>query len=91
MEEILLILARTVQLYIGIVVIAMAVRMLMPLLLDVEESRIFFIAGLITEPVIIPVRFVMMKLNIGQDSPIDWAFFATYMLLLLIRMMLPAV
>lgn len=91
MEEILLILAKTVELYIAIVVFAMVVRMIMPLLFDIESSRIYLMCCLITEPVIMPVRFLMMKLNIGQNSPIDWSFFATYMILWLIRTILPAI
>ena len=91
MEEILLILAKTVELSIAIVVFAMVVRMIMPLLFDIESSRIYLMCCLITEPVIMPVRFLMMKLNIGQNSPIDWSFFATYMILWLIRTILPAI
>lgn len=91
MEEILLILAKTVELYVAIVVFAMIVRMIMPMLFDVESSRIYLMCCLISEPVIMPVRFLMMKLNIGQNSPIDWSFFATYMILWIIRTMLPAI
>lgn len=91
MEEIFLILAKTVELYVAIVVLAMVVRMIMPLIFDVESNRIFMMCCIITEPVIMPVRFILMKLNIGQNSPIDWSFFATYMILWLIRTMLPAI
>ena len=91
MEEILLILAKPVELYVAIVVFAMIVRMIMPMLFDVESSRIYLMCCLISEPVIMPVRFLMMKLNIGQNSPIDWSFFATYMILWIIRTMLPAI
>ena len=90
-EEIILILVRTVELYIAVVVLAMAARMLLPLFLNIEESRIYMFCCVVTEPVIMPVRLVMSKLNIGQDSPIDWSFFATYMILWLIRTMLPAI
>ena len=91
MEEILLIIVRTVELYIAIVALAMAVRMLLPIFFDVESNKIYLMSCIITEPVILPVRFLMIKMNIGQDSPIDWSFFVTYLLLWLIRTMIPAV
>jgi hypothetical protein len=37
------------------------------------------------------VRFLLFKLNIGQDSPIDWSFFATYLIMSVASMLLPAI
>ena len=91
METVFLILAKTAELFVSAVVLAMAVRMIMPFFLDIEDSRVYLFTCLITEPIIAPVRFIMIKLNIGQDSPIDWSFFVTYMLLWLIRTVLPVI
>ena len=58
---------------------------------DPESSAVFMFVGVITEVVITPVRYVMYILNIGQDSPIDWAFMVTYLLISLLGSMLPII
>ena len=87
----LYIFAKTVQIIISTVSIAMMIRAILPFFLDIEQSRVYALCCIISEPFIIPVRYVMVKLNIGQDSPIDWAFFATYLILWLLESLLPAI
>ena len=72
-----------------VVYFAMLVRMICSFLLNVEESKIYLIAFMITEPFIIPVRLLMVKLNIGQNSPIDWSFFITSIILSIVTVFLP--
>ena len=69
----------------------MMIRALLPIFVDVEESRVFLFVLVITEPFVIPVRFLLYKLNIGQDSPVDWSFFATYLILSVLTMFLPVI
>ena len=69
----------------------MLIRMLMPIFTDIEESRVYGLSVLITEPFIAPVRFLMTKLNIGQNSPVDWAFFVSSILIVLLINILPAI
>jgi hypothetical protein len=45
----------------------------------------------VTEPFIIPVRALLFRLNIGQDSPIDWAFSLTYILIYIVQLFLPVI
>jgi uncharacterized protein YggT (Ycf19 family) len=45
----------------------------------------------VTEPFIMPVRFIMAKFNILQNSPIDWSFTFAYLLIIFLRFILPAV
>lgn len=91
MIEILYIFAKTVSVILGVVSVAMFLRMLMPFFVDPMESRAYAIACYFTEPFIAPVRAVMFKMNIGQDSPIDWAFSVSYIIILLLRNLLPAI
>jgi hypothetical protein len=65
--------------------------MLLPFFVDPMESRAYAISCLLTEPFIIPVRALMVKLNIGQDSPIDWAFSITYIIIWLLGNLLPSI
>ena len=83
--------AKTVQIIISVVSFSMLIRAIMPFFFDVEGNRFYALACVISEPFIAPVRFVMVKLNIGQNSPIDWSFFATYLILWLLQSMLPAI
>ena len=69
----------------------MMVRALMPFFFDVEESKIYLIACFISEPLIAPVRMIMAKLNIAQTSPVDWAFFVTYLIVWILETMLPVI
>ncbi len=91
METVFFILAKSVQLLLSLVSFAMMVRALMPFFFDVEESRIYLIACYISEPLIAPVRLIMVKLNIGQSSPIDWAFFVTYLIVCMLETILPVI
>ncbi|MBO7196994.1 MAG: YggT family protein [Clostridia bacterium] len=91
MEEIFYILAKTVSIVMEVVSFAMIIRMLLPFFVDPNESRLYVLAFFITEPFIIPVRAIMVRLNIGQDSPIDWAFSITYIILWLLSSLLPAI
>ena len=91
METALLILAKTVQVLLSVVSLAMIVRMLLPFFSNPEESRVYALTCYITEPFIIPVRYILAKLNIGQDSPFDWSFFVTYLIIWALEAFLPAV
>jgi uncharacterized protein YggT (Ycf19 family) len=89
--EVFYILAKTVSVILGVVSFAMLLRMLLPFFVNPMESRIYEIVFFITEPFITPVREVMIKMNIGQDSPIDWAFSVSYIIIWLLRNLLPAI
>ena len=91
METVLFIFAKSVQLLLALVSLAMMVRALMPFFFDVEESKIYLIACFISEPLIAPVRMIMAKLNIAQTSPVDWAFFVTYLIVWILETMLPVI
>lgn len=91
MIEIFYILAKMVSIVLGVVSFTMLARMILPWIVDPMESRAYAITCLITEPFIAPVRAVMVRLNIGQDSPIDWAFSITYILIWLLQNLLPTI
>ncbi len=81
--------ARTVAIILELVSISMLLRMILPFFLDAEESRFYALTYCISEPFVAPVRMILVKLNIGQNSPIDWAFFATYMIIWVLQTFLP--
>lgn len=91
METLFYIIAKTVAILLEVVYFGMLARAILPFFLDPEESRLIGISFLITEPFIAPIRFLLVRFNIGQDSPIDWAFFITAILLSVLTTILPVI
>ncbi len=91
MEETLFFIAKFVSVLLEVVSFAMIIRALMPIFIDVDGNRFYALTALITEPFVAPVRFLLEKFNIGQSSPIDWGFFATYLIIWLIQLFLPSI
>lgn len=91
METIFYFLAKCVQILLDIVSLSMMVRAIMPIFADVEESGFYALTVAITEPFVAPVRFLFAKLNIGQDTPVDMAFFATFIILWVLGIFLPVI
>ena len=91
MEQLFYLLAKTVSVLFSVVSFAMLIRVVIPWFFDPLESRVYAIVCLVTEPFIIPVRAILEKLDIGQNSPIDWSFMITYLLFSIIQMILPEI
>lgn len=89
METLFLIIGRTLSVWLGAVSYAMLARMLLPLFVNPEESRIYRVTYAISEPAILPVRAVMAKMDVGQNSLFDIPFTVTYFIILIVRMFLP--
>ena len=91
MEFILYLIAKCVRVFLDIMSLSMMIRVLLPLFADVDNSPIFMITVAITEPFIAPVRILLDKLGIGQNTPIDMGFMATYLILFILDLFLPAI
>lgn len=91
MEAFFYIIAKTISILLDITYFAMLARVFLPFFVIPEESRLYALASVLTEPFIIPFRFIMMKLNIGQNSPLDWSFFVAAVALSIIQGALPAI
>lgn len=83
--------AKLIAITLDAVTFAMLIRMLLPLFLDTENSRIYAFVCVISEPFIAPVRFLLAKFNLLQGSVIDWSFTITYLLIVMLRYMLPII
>jgi len=90
-EPILHFFASFVAVLLDAVSFAMFIRMLLSLLFDSEDSRISVFLACITEPFIIPIRYLMVKFNILQNSPIDWSFTVSYLVIVVLRFLLPVI
>ncbi len=74
-----------------VVSVCMIVRMLLPLFFDVDGNRFFGMITALTELFVAPVRALLIKFNIGQNSPVDWGFFATYLIIWILQLFLPTI
>ena len=81
--------ARLVNATLSAVSLAMLIRMLIPIFTGSENGKFYIFLACITEPFIAPVRFLLVKFNILQNSPIDWSFTLTYLLIAIIQLLLP--
>lgn len=88
---ILIVFAKCISLLLSAVSFCMLARMILSFFPSMQESRAALFVTLVTEPFIIPVRALLFKLNVGQDSPIDWAFSLSYILICIVQMFLPIV
>lgn len=68
--------------------IAMFLRALLSWFPIDEESRLMSFLYTITEPVIQPIRALLYRLNLFQNSPLDVSFFITYIIIALLSMLL---
>ncbi len=91
METVFYILAKSVSVAIDVISLSMMVRAFLPLFADVEESSLYMLSVAITEPFVAPIRFVMERLGIGLNTPIDMGFLASYIILCILDLLLPAI
>ena len=90
MELIFYLLAKTVDISLSLISWAMIGRMLLPLFTG-EDGRLYAFCYAVTEPIVIPFRYLMVKLNIGQGLPIDLSFTFAYLVIIIIDMFLPVI
>lgn len=91
MEVLLYILAKTVSIYLSAVYISMFLRVLLQFFVDVDKNPIYLICCYISEPFIVPFRFILEKLNIGQNSPIDVGYITASIAVCVLSFILPAI
>ena len=86
----LYVLCKGVAVFLDVMSTLMLVRVILPFIVNPEESRLYLFVATATEIFVYPVRFVFDALNLFSDSPLDMAFLFSYFLLVLLRMFLPA-
>ena len=76
-----------VLIFIEVLTFAMLIRAILSWLTD-GSSKIARFLYILTEPAIMPVRKLMVKMNWLQNSPIDFSFTITYFVLMIVEMIL---
>jgi uncharacterized protein YggT (Ycf19 family) len=90
MPEPLFVLVRFVLLFIEVLSFAMLFRALFSWFFEGESGLTRFLY-VVTEPVVIPIRKLFVKLNWFQDSPFDFSFTLAFLALWLYEMILTSV
>lgn len=86
----LYILVAAVDLFLEMLLLAMFVRALFSWFAS-EDNRIHSFLISVTEPFILPVRAFLVRFNLLTDSPIDFSFMITSLLIWFISILLPGV
>ena len=87
----LFVVAKTIEIFIGLIVFAMLLRVILPLFIaEPESNRFYILAHVLSELVVAPVRVIFDKLGVGKNSPFDWSFIVGYLFLIIIQSALPA-
>lgn len=91
LQTILYILCTTLELYVYFLQSAMLLRALLSFFPAAQESPLAAFLYLATEPAILPVRVLLAKLGVGEDSPIDMSFTFTALILMILPAFLPTI
>ncbi len=92
MEQILYVFAKTVDLFLGLIYIAILVRMFFPIFSpEPEGNMVFRTSFVLSEIVVAPARLILRIFNIGQNSPLDFSVIGGMLLLSIINIFLPAI
>lgn len=88
MEELFYLVSHTVQFFLSALSWLLLGRALLSFFAN-EESPIFAFCCIVTEPVVAPVRGLLSKVPVFAESPIDFSFMATCLLIILVQYALP--
>ena len=80
----------SVQIFLNVLLYAMFFRAILSWFLSPESPILGFLM-IITEPFILPFRFILVKLNLLQDSPIDFSSLVAYLVIMLVSYALPTI
>lgn len=88
MDRLFFIVSRSVYFFLDALMLLLLARVLMSFFTD-EESRFYNFCYAITEPVVAPVRNLLSLVPALEDSPIDFSYMATSLIVILVQHALP--
>ena len=87
MPEPIYILVQFIIVFIDVITIAMCIRAVLSWFYDGDGAFVRLLYC-ITEPAILPIRKLLVKMNWLQNSPMDFSFLLTYIVLFIIQALL---
>ena len=82
--------AESVQLFLSFLLFAMFLRAILSWFFEPDSPLLSFLT-VVTEPFILPFRYLLIKLNLLQDSPLDFSSLIAYLAIYLISFALPTI
>jgi len=90
LAELIAVLTSTVAVFVTALSYLILARVLVQVFSD-EESKTYQFCYALTEPVVAPVRSVLSRIDALSESPLDFSYLATFILLSIVRLMLPTI
>lgn len=91
LTTVLYVICTAVQLLVYFLQTAMFLRALLSWFVMDEENFFLRLLWAVTEPAIMPVRALLARFGVGEDSPVDIGFFVTMLALMVVGAILPTV
>lgn len=95
MQTFLFIMCQTASVLLGLIAVAMILRLILSFFVEDEEegeeNRFLVFLALITEPITAPVRALLSVFGIGDDSPVDIGYYVALGIILILTVTLPAI
>ncbi len=88
MVQFYFVVSQTVSAFLSALMYLLLARVLIGFFSD-EESPILNFCATVTEPVVSPVRNLLSRIPALEDSPIDFSFTATCLIIMIVQMALP--
>ena len=86
---VLYIIASTVRVFLGVVCIAMFLRAILSWFFMDNGNLIMSLLGIVTEPFVAPVRYLLSHFRFVQESPIDISYMVAILVLIVLQNVLP--
>ena len=91
MTVVLYCICTALRLLVGVLETAIFIRALLSWFPISEASFLSRLLFAVTEPVILPVRLLLSRFGMGEDSPMDFSPMITMILLMIIGLFLPVI
>ncbi len=92
MEGFLYIFAKSVELFMGLIYIALLVRVIFPIFTPEPEGNLAYrVSFVLSEVAVAPSRLLLRAFNIGQNSPFDFSVLVACLLLGIVNSFLPVI
>lgn len=85
----LYILASTVRIFLGVVYFALFVRAILSWFIMDNGNVIMTVLGVLTEPFVAPIRFLLSHFRFVQESPLDISYLVAFLVLIVLQNVLP--
>ncbi len=89
MQVVLYVIARTGQLLLGLIELAMFLRAILSWFIMDDDNRFMAFLFIVTEPFVLPIRLLLSRIKAIDESPLDISFFVAFLVITVLNSVLP--